>query len=288
MILISAKKRIIVIIFLIIFGSLLFTITKTYEKHLISNIDMQTMTNYDPFKKTSNFKGENGERYIRYYSKNKKLSYEDIVTRVNIGLDYDYYGYIKKADMNKGILVLTNKYTKLDDSYIPNDLEKIDSKYFINKTSANMLRHEAREEFEKLSEASIKNGTPVYGQSAFRSYDRQEELYNNAVEKNGQEVADFDTARPGHSEHQTGLTIDVSSNKKGNMLDFENSLSHYWMLKNAHKYGFILRYPKGKEKIHGFVYESWHYRYIGVKAAADMHDNYSDLTFDEYYYKFID
>ena len=72
------------------------------------------------------------------------------------------------------------------------------------------------------------------------------------------------------------------------MLNFENTPSFRWMQNNSYKYGFILRYPKGKENIHGFIYESWHYRYVGIKVAKDMHDNYPDLTFDEYYYKFID
>ena len=72
------------------------------------------------------------------------------------------------------------------------------------------------------------------------------------------------------------------------MLDFETTDSFKWMIDNAQKYGFILRYPKVKENIHGYIYEAWHYRYVGVKVATDMHNNYSDLTFDEYYYKFID
>src|SRR5699024_10914186 len=134
--------------------------------------------------------------------------------------------------------------------------------------------------FEKLSEASIKNNTPVYGQSAYRSYQSQESLYNNAVNTSGKELADNDTARPGHSEHQTGLTIDVSSTKNGNMLTFVNTPSYDWMIENAHKYGLILRYPEGKENIHGFINEPWHYRYVGIEIATDMHDNHSNLTFD--------
>ena len=150
------------------------------------------------------------------------------------------------------------------------------------------MRKEAKEAFEMLSEASIANGTPVYGQSAYRPYSMQEKLYKNAVSSMGQKQADIDTARPGHSEHQTGLTIDVSSTKGGNMLYFDKTKSFTWMNENAHKYGFILRYTKENENITGFMYESWHYRYVGVKVATDMHDNYPELSYDEYYYKFID
>lgn len=275
--------------FLIIFGILLFSITKSFEKRYISKEHIEVMNNYAPFKKINSFKKENTERYIRYYEKNKELDFEDVVIQVNIGLDYGFYNYIKNSDKNKNNLVLVNKYLKLSKDYVPNDLEEIKSEYFINgNQNTRMLRKEAKIMFERLSHDSIKNKTPVYGQSGYRSYDKQETLYKNAIKQNGKEQADSDTARPGHSEHQTGLTIDVSSTKSGNMLNFENTPSFKWMQNNAYKYGFILRYPKGKENIHGFIYESWHYRYVGIKVAKDMHDNYPNLTFDEYYYKFID
>lgn len=283
------NKRLIVIIFLTLFGISLFILTNIYEKRLISNSNTEVMNSYAPFKENSFFKKENGERYIRYYEKNRSLSYEDVVIRVNIGLDYGFYNYTKKSDTTKDVLVLVNKYLKLDDDYKPNDLELIDKKYFINgNQNKRMMRKEAKNAFEKLSEASIKNGTPVYGQSAYRPYELQKILYENEVKLNGQEKADSDVARPGHSEHQTGLTIDVSSNKNGNMLNFENTASYKWMQNNAYKYGFILRYPKGKENIHGYIYESWHYRYVGIKVAKQMHDHFSNLTFDEYYYKFVE
>lgn len=247
------------------------------------------MNNYYPYKNIDNYKIENNERYIRYHEKHKNLSYEKIVTYVNIGLDYNFYDYIKKTDTKKDKLVLVNKYLKLDENYTPNDLEEINSNNFINgNKNSRKLRKEAKIAFEKLSNDSIKNGTPVYGQSGYRSYQKQEELYNQAIKTTGIKKANKDTAKPGHSEHQTGLTIDVSSNKKGNMLYFEKTDSFNWMQKNAYKYGFILRYPKGKENIHGFIYESWHYRYVGKKIAKDMHDNHSDLTYDEYYYTFIE
>ena len=132
-----------------------------------------------------------------------------------------------------------------------------------------------------LSEASIANGTPVYGQSAYRPYSMQEKLYKNAVSSMGQKQADIDTARPGHSEHQTGLTVDVSSTKNGNMLYFDSSSSFTWMKENAYKYGFILRYPKGKEDITGFSYDAWRLRYVGSNTARIIHNE--NITFDEYY-----
>lgn len=241
------------------------------------------------FEKIIDYKKENLNRYLTYKEKNKELSNNDIVTYVNIGLDYEFYSYIDDTDLSYDNLVLMNKYNKLPDMYEPSDLETISNEYFINGNQyVRMLRKDAKEAFEKLSQASIENGTPVYGQSAYRPYTMQEKLYNNAVNSYGKDYADSDTARPGHSEHQTGLAIDVSSTKGGNMLNFENTSSFEWMRDNAHKYGFILRYQKDKTNITGFIYESWHYRYVGVDVATDIHDNYSNLTYEEYYYRYIE
>jgi len=277
----SNKKRLIVIVLLISIAILLFIITKTFEKKLVNNIEIEN--NYEQFKRIDYYKKENINRYIKYYENNKNLSFEQIVTYVNIGLDYGFYNYIKKADIKKNNLVLVNKFNFLDKDYIPNNLEKINDKYFIyGNSNKRLLNKEAKFFFEKLSEDSMKNNTPVYGQSGYRSYEDQEKIYNSS--KN----PDVDTARSGHSEHQTGLAIDVSSTKNGNMLNFEKTNSFLWMQNNAYKYGFILRYPKKKENITGYEFESWHYRYVGLKVAKDMHDNYNNLTYDEYYYKFID
>ena len=284
----NIKKRVLIILFLISFINFLFIFTNKYENKLENVKTKEIASMYAPFKKENNFKIENSERYVRYYEKNKNLSYGDIVTRVNIGLDYGFYEYIKDADINKENTILVNKYLKLND-YIPSYLENINDRYFINgNKEVRKLKKEAKEAFEKLSEASIRNNTPVYGQSAYRDYERQKYLYNEAVNRYGKTVADSDTARPGHSEHQTGLSIDVSSDKNGNMLSFEYTKSFTWMKDNAYKYGFILRYPKGKENVHGYIYESWHYRYVGVKIATDMYQNFPNLTFDEYYYMFLD
>lgn len=254
-----------------------------------NNTDKDTnKENNNPFSTLSYYKEELLDRYKSYYKEHESFSIEQVVTFVNIGLDKDFYSEYKDANMNKGILVLMNKYNKLRDDYEPDDLEEIDSKYFIyGNTLVRKLRKEAKEAFENLSKASIENGTPVYGQSAYRPYEMQSGLYESAVYEYGKERADIDTARPGFSEHQTGLAIDVSSTKGGNMLYFDDTASFTWMKDNAYKYGFILRYRDDKTDITGFMYESWHYRYVGLEVAKDMHDNYPDLTYDEYYTRFL-
>ena len=105
----------------------------------------------------------------------------------------------------------------------------------------------------------------------------QKNLYNNYVKRDGAQNADRYSARPGYSEHQTGLAFDI------NYADsrFEGTDQAIWLAENAYKYGFILRYPEGKEHITGYMYEPWHYRYIGVENAAKIFA--SGLTLEEYY-----
>ncbi|SHM85198.1 D-alanyl-D-alanine carboxypeptidase [Ruminococcus flavefaciens] len=112
--------------------------------------------------------------------------------------------------------------------------------------------------------------------SGFRSYATQNTIYNNYVASDGVEVADTYSARPGHSEHQTGLAIDVNSISN----DFIGTPECEWLAKNAHKYGFIIRYPKGKESITGYRYEPWHIRFVGIDTATAIYN--SGLCLEEY------
>ena len=118
--------------------------------------------------------------------------------------------------------------------------------------------------------------------SGFRSYDYQAELYNNYVSRDGKEAADRYSAEPGHSEHQTGLAIDVGSYDSAVLLQtsFEYTPEFQWMKDVAHEYGFIIRYMKGKEDITGYMYEPWHLRYVGDKAT-EIYE--SGLTLEEYF-----
>ena len=279
----NLKKRIILIVFLIIFIVFIFIGTDKLENHLKNN-----KTNiYKDLDKTIGYKSYNKNRYIIYYNKNKNIPLEDIVTYINIGLDKKFYEDYKYSNIRDKNLILVNKFNRLNKNYIPNDLEEINSINFINNKSRNKLKKEAKIAFEKLSNDSIKSGYPVYGQSAYRSYFVQNILFNNEVNTYGYKTALKQVAKPGFSEHQTGLAIDVSSTKNGNMLEFKNTPSYRWMKYNSYKYGFILRYPKEKEKIHGYIYEPWHYRYVGTKVSKDLKFKYKNLTYDEYYYKVL-
>jgi len=214
-------------------------------------------------------------RYLKYARENK-LGYEDIVTYVNIGLDYAYYDNVVKIDNPEDILVLVNKYHALSSDYIPKDLEAISARY--NKGFNNKLRHEARVAFEEMCENALKDNIKIYSGSAYRSYSYQANLYNRYVSADGKAKADTYSARAGSSEHQTGLATDILNEK----LDFISGTDkeYTWLVENSYKYGFILRYPLDKEKVTGYMHEEWHFRYVGVEMAKKLYDE--KITYDEY------
>ena len=188
----------------------------------------------------------------------------------------DFYKNIQKIKNMDDLLVLVNKNYILDENYIPNDLEEVNIKY---SKEGKMLRKVAKEHFENLAKTALYYGYHIKIVSAYRSYSYQDTLYQYYVKDKGLIYADNCSARPGHSEHQTGLSFDVEgSNHDYNL--FEDSKEFTWMSKNAHKFGFIMRYPKGKEQITGFKYEPWHYRYVGIKVATLLYRQ--NLTLEEY------
>lgn len=192
-----------------------------------------------------------------------------------------FYKNIKDIDNPENILVLVNKNNKLDSSYVPSDLEKISLEY---ATDDKYLRKEAKEYFEKLSHDAKKLGYKIIAVSAYRDYDYQNNLFEGYKLEKGLEYALQCSARPGHSEHQTGLAVDVMGSNN-DYDEFEKSIEFSWMKENAHKYGFILRYPKGKENITGFKYEPWHYRYVGLITATRIFKE--NITLEEYYNKYL-
>lgn len=229
----------------------------------------------------SYYKKEYKERYDNYKKKNKELSNEDVITRVNIGLDNSYYTNTYKTPYPNKDYILVNKYIYLGEDYVPDNLEDISTNY---SRSGMRLVSSAKDAFETLAEQALKDNKKVIAMSSYRSYQYQVNLYNRYVANEGVNAADTYSARPGYSEHQTGLCVDVYDGVI-DYTNFEKSDSYNWMMDNAYKYGFILRYPKGKENITGYQYESWHYRYVGKKIAKYIHDN--DITFDEYYVRQI-
>lgn len=250
------------------------------EKRSTEELKLKKLKNIN--KEIDYFKDEYLDRYIAYQEKNPSLKTENIIKRVNIGLDKSYYEDTKKTPYQNKDYILVNKYISMEDNYIPNHLEDLDLSY---SRSGMKLVNTAKTALEKMITAAKEEGYTIRVMSSYRSYNYQVNLYNKYVQNDGKEAADTYSARPGYSEHQTGLCIDIDDGIV-NYTDFEQSKSFKWMQENAHKYGFILRYPKDKTKITGYTYESWHYRYVGKKIASYIKKH--NITFDEYYVMFIE
>ena len=231
------------------------------------------------------FLEKNLYNYLEYKSKNKKTSYSDIVAIVNVHADKDWYDnkVVKPTDLSKGNLILVNKFNYLNNDFAPEDITPLDLSYSYANNSASK---ETSEAYKNMAIAAKQDNIHLMANSSYRTYERQEEIYKEFYYTKGISYADKYAARAGYSEHQTGLTIDIFTSGTSTTSNFEESDAFKWLQENDYKYGFILRYPKGKEYLTGYNYESWHYRYLGVETATKVHN--SGLTYDEYYAYFIE
>ncbi len=225
----------------------------------------------------------NAKRYISYKLTHNELPWGDIITQVEIGLDYGFYSKVSPIICPDRPTVLVNKYCQLPRDYIPGDLEMITPDY---NESTLLLRHVARIYFEAMCLAAEQEGLILKAISTFRSFIYQERVYHKNWKEEiplteYQKERDKVSARAGHSEHQTGLAVDINDLEE----TFADTAEGIWLAENSHKYGFILRYPKGKEHITGYNYEPWHFRYIGMDLAIRLRQ--SRLTYDEYYVRFL-
>ncbi|WP_054948834.1 M15 family metallopeptidase [Numidum massiliense] len=183
------------------------------------------------------------------------------------------------------LLVVMNKKRSLPADYEPKDLVVPNVRFpFEEDLPQKKMRAEAAKALEKLFAAAEKDGIALFAVSGYRSYEYQESIFAFNVEQKGEEEANRVSARPGQSEHQTGLTMDVSSESAGfDLIEaFGETPEGKWIAENAADFGFILRYPKGKEDITGYVYEPWHLRYVGNKEVAKEVMS-EGLTLEEYF-----
>jgi len=241
------------------------------EKDYIENVsdylkyDFALLSNYD--------------RYVSYKNKNN-IDNELVVVYVNIGLDKEYYTDYK--EINKfSYDMLINKYNGLSSDFVPQNLVTIDSLYAVDskqKGNEEMVRA-----FMQMSDECDKEiGYKLLVRSGYRDYKNQEETYNLYLKTYGKKYAESYVAHAGFSEHQTGLAVDIKAESNNT---FAGTKESRWLLENAYKYGFILRYEKNTEDITGYNYESWHYRYVGLEIATYIHEN--EMTYDEYYIRFL-
>ncbi|WP_165843801.1 M15 family metallopeptidase [Planococcus halotolerans] len=162
-------------------------------------------------------------------------------------------------------ILLANKQNPLPSDYAPG------------------VNPEAQSAFDAMRAEALKSNIDLTAFSTFRDFARQKQLYEGYVAKDGQEKADRYSARPGFSEHQTGLAFDIGESgaeQHWAAASFGDTEAGKWVAENAHRFGFILRYPEGKEQLTGYMHESWHFRYVGKEVAKEIYDE--KITLEEY------
>lgn len=168
--------------------------------------------------------------------------------------------------------MIVNKTYGLPSNYMPIGAEGYDR-------CNECITSDTMKAFKEMQADASSIGLNLYISSGYRSYEYQKKIYNNYVSLDGVSAADKYSARPGYSEHQTGLAFDL------NTIDdsFANTAEGKWIANNCYRYGLILRYPKGKEDKTGYQYESWHLRYVGVDLASKLYNDGDWITMEEYF-----
>ncbi|HIS17436.1 MAG TPA: M15 family metallopeptidase [Candidatus Coprovivens excrementavium] len=226
---------------------------------------------------------KNFDKYIQYKEYHEDTSYEDVIAIVNVHANAGWYNKSYETNINDGFLIIVNKFYHLDKSYERTDLQNINLAYaYANNSAAEIVIKKFKQMRDDIEEEM---NVHLMVNSSYRSYEDQEEIYNE-FKKVSLKYADSYAARPGYSEHQTGLAIDITSLEHPTANEFKESEEYKWLKENCHKYGFVLRYPEGKEHITGYSTESWHFRYIGEEAATQIYKE--NITFDEYYAYYIE
>lgn len=227
-----------------------------------------------PYAKLKNY-----DRYVQY---SDETGEDEELTVLYINLDLDKEDYTDSYLVSDfSIDMLVNKHRSLSEDFTSNDLITIPSDYASSDDF--QCSHIAFNAFKEMSEAASNEGYSLIINSAYRSYQDQVDLSDVYLKSYGQNYVDKYVAKPGYSEHQTGLAFDIGSR---NVNVFANSKEYVWMQENAYKYGFIQRFTKKYEFMTGFRAEPWHYRYVGKDVAKVIYDE--DITLEEYWAIYLD
>ena len=218
------------------------------------------------------------KRYDAYAKDNPDIDLGDVVWMVNVDMDNPEYEEVIEADDYDSTTVLVNKHYYVPEGYTPSNLVKVDSAE---------IRSDAADAYKKMKKAAAKKKYTIGALSGYRDYETQDSVYNRYLEAGDEEeIVDTYSARPGYSEHHTGLAIDIS-NSSLELSEFEGTPEAQWVEENCYKYGFILRYTEENSQYTGYITEPWHIRFIGVKHATKMRE-LKILSYEEYKVKYID
>ena len=248
----------------------------------ISNVDVKKYLLTEKYEDITKFiaspyyKVEKTSRYQKYYDKHKEYDTDNVVIYVEIGLDIEFYTEMDEITNYDEVDALVNKYHKLPSNYEAKDLVTLSKTY---SSRGHKIKKAASEPLMKMIDASRADGLNLLVISGYRTERTQRGLFNNSVKRHGMDHALIYSAKPGYSEHQLGLAVDLNSTEES----FDQTKEYKWLKANSYKYGFIERYPKGKEFITGYGYEPWHYRYLGVDLATKVYTE--NVTYEEYLVK---
>lgn len=234
--------------------------------------EQQFLQMVSPYQALPNSHAEYEDRYLAWGQAHPEYTPEQVVLDVNIGLDRAFYTDTVITSQPESLSVLVNKYIALPSDYIP-QLETLGSTY-----GTGSLRPEAAAAFRAMADAARAEGISLRSVSAYRSYQVQDRVYSRYLTQDTQASVDSYSARPGFSEHQTALALDI--NTASLQSHFETTPAYAWLTQHCAQYGFILRYPQGKESVTGYQFEPWHYRYVGVEIAQVCMSG--NLTLEEY------
>lgn len=261
-------------------------IEKLSNEKLTDLISKDKNDNIVGFVKEKYFIEKNLDRYLTYLEEEEDTSLKDVVAIVNVNADKKWYAEELSTDTSLKEKMIVNKFYALSENYTPENLVSIPLTYAYGNEGENNLIDYAYEKFVDLWQAANDAGFYLMVNSSYRDYASQKEIYDSRKASLGERKADETAARPGHSEHQTGLVVDMTSKNVPYASDFSESEEYKWLKENAYLYGFIERYPEGKENITGYSPESWHWRYVGEEAAKIIQEE--DITYDEYYAYYIE
>lgn len=237
---------------------------------------------YTSYKEASHTSSNNGD----YYNEDSgSLDKAPLVTGEELLTEDELPSRDEVMTTPESIFCLVNKEYSLPADYTPADLVEPDVTFSIDyESEKKYMRKVAADALESLFQDAAKENLELAAVSGYRSYDRQKEIYEKNLKTRGTTHTNQYSAKPGYSEHQTGLVMDISCESEN--FDLQESFGEtpegIWVAENAHLYGYIIRYPKDKCDITGYAYEPWHLRYVGIPMATYLYQN--NMTLDEYYH----
>ncbi len=256
---------------------------KLTEEQITKLLEQEKEENITPILQEKYYLSKNLEDYLAFRKENPDRNTYDIVAMVNIHANKDWYEIIIPTDTTKNNTILVNKFYQLPEDYTPEALVNVSNWYCYGE---NKITQETYDAFINMYNAAKEQNIKIIINSSYRNYQEQEQTYQELKATYGSKKADEQAARPGHSEHESGLAIDVFTPGNTTTVNFKESEAYQWLKNHAHEYGFIERYPEDKEYLTGYRFESWHWRYVGIEIATQIHEE--EITFDEYYAYYLE